>query len=99
MNDLPPGVYYVNIDGFNYYFDHGEYTITMSCSDGSKIAGASNYNEYKEPFPWWAILLIVVFGAICLCGVVFAICYMKKKKNGDVSGVSKTEMQETGDGE
>eukprot|EP01083_Nonionella_stella_P025727 70871_1 len=93
MNDLVPGVYYVNIDGYNYYFDHGEYTITMSCSDNSAIKSTSNFTEYSAGLPWWAILLIVLAILICCGGIIFIVCYMKRKGDGGSnSGGGQTEM-------
>eukprot|EP01083_Nonionella_stella_P130814 397094_1 len=88
MNDLTPGTYYVNIDGYNWFFDHGSYTITMTCSDSSAIEGASNYTEFDPGLKWWHILLIIL-GSLLLIGcIVGAVIYCKKKKASDAGGSS-----------
>merc|ERR1712154_653905 len=105
MHDLSPGVYYVNIDGFNYYFDYGTYTINMECSDSGSVQKASNFEEYRPGLEWWAILLIILAVLLCCGCICFGAFYYKKKKDAENGGGStpvkptspgaESEMQET----
>jgi len=95
MYNLPNGVYYVDIEGVNYYFDHGQYTIKMDCSDDSNVRAASSYNEYKTALAWYFYLLIAI-GVVLFCAcIVGLVCWCKKSKGGDGDGGAEeqTEMQ------
>jgi hypothetical protein len=101
MNDLPEGTYYVNIEGYNYFFDYGQYTLHMECSDNSAVAGASDYNEYKTGLLWWVILLIVL-ACLCFCGCVIGLIFYCKKRGGIGGGAPSAESEmgrTTGSGE
>jgi len=103
MHDLTPGVYYVNIDGFNYFFDYGRYTLGMQCSDSSAVQAAQNYEEYSTGLEWWAILLIVLACLLC-CGCIIGGVFLYRKKQasgggGAAGSEQKTEMAGTGGGE